>query len=81
MTVLMLSHGHLMRLSVRRRAGSNGRGQTHYLVYHVKKACQECRALGRKLVRSSREYRARILAQLIDGHRPKAPARRRAGRR
>jgi hypothetical protein len=81
MTMLVLSHGHLMRLTVRRRAGTDGRDRTQYRVYHVKRACQECRSLSPRLVRSSREFRVRIVELLMDGHSVQRPACRRSARR
>lgn len=78
MTTLMLSHGHLIRLTVQRRAGANRRGRTQYRLYHVKKACPQCRVLSPRLIRASREFRARISALLMDGHSVKRPARGRA---
>ena len=59
MTMVLESHDHLLRLTIRERGGAGGR-RRQWRVFRVNKQCQHCRALTPRLLRLSREFRARL---------------------
>jgi hypothetical protein len=59
MTMVLESHDHLLRLTIRERGGVGGR-RLQWRVLRVNKRCRHCQALTPRLLRSSREFRARL---------------------
>jgi len=63
MTMLLLSHDHLLRVSVRER--TRDRSRMVWRVYRGNRACAQCRALSKRLLRPAREFRARLETMLV----------------
>jgi len=57
--MVLESHDHLLRLTIRARGGVGGR-RLQWRVFRVNKRCRHCRALTPRLLRSSRDFRARL---------------------
>ena len=64
MSLVLESHDHALRLTIREREVA-GRARTVWRVFRANTACRRCRALSGRLVRSSREFRARISKLLV----------------
>ena len=62
MSLLVVSHGHTLRVTIRRRrAAKTGRMTTDCYVSRAHRTCQRCLALSRHLDRECRQFRARAL--------------------
>src|SRR4029453_13258734 len=62
MSMLVVSHGHTLRVTVRRRrAAKTGRMTTDCFVSRAHRTCQRCLTLSRHLDRECRQFRARAL--------------------
>jgi hypothetical protein len=62
MSMLVVSHGHVLRLTIRRRrVKATGRTRIDCVVSRAHGTCKRCSALSRHLYRECREFRARAL--------------------
>jgi hypothetical protein len=65
MMLLVASHGHFLRLTVRRRVLVGGRMRTESRVVRLNRTCQRCEALSAPLISSSRQFRTSVRGLLI----------------
>ena len=62
MSLLVMSHGHILRVTIRRRRNARtGRMTTDCLVSRAHRTCQRCVELARHLDRECRQFRGRAL--------------------
>jgi hypothetical protein len=60
MMILVVSHNHVLRLTMRQRVRSTGQRRTEYRVLRVNRTCTRCLALSVRLTRSARQFRTSI---------------------
>ena len=65
MMILVVSHNHVLRLTMRQRVRSTGQRRTEYRVFRVNRTCRRCLALSVRLTRSARQFRASISKFLV----------------
>jgi hypothetical protein len=54
MLLVVVSHGHFLRLTLRRRVLAGGRMRTESRVVRLNRTCPRCEALSARLISSSR---------------------------
>jgi hypothetical protein len=76
MMVVVVSHNHPIRLTIRKRVGVGGRMLAECRVVPLRSSCERCAIRAPRLIRSARQFRAE-LARLLGPERARAVAPRR----
>jgi hypothetical protein len=77
MMVVVVTHNHPIRLTLRKRVGVGGRMRAECRVFPLHRSCERCAILAPGLIRSARQFRTELARLLVaDRARVTAPRRR-----
>ena len=77
MVVVVVTHNHPIRLTLRKRVGAGGRMRAECRVFPLHRSCERCAILAPGLIRSARQFRTELARLLVaDRARVTAPRRR-----